>query len=78
MTPKQALARAVEIVGSQVKMAKGLNTDQPRIHHWLYRSKIGCPPQFAIPIEMLTEGQIKRWQLRPDIYPMPPGQRIPQ
>lgn len=64
MTP---LEKAIQIVGSQSALAAALKTSQSRINNWLRRDKSGVPAEFCGPIERLTDGQVSRWQLRPDI-----------
>ncbi|WP_116315095.1 YdaS family helix-turn-helix protein [Cupriavidus taiwanensis] len=40
---KETLVRAIEYHGGPTKLAEALGTDAPRVHHWLNRSKVGCP-----------------------------------
>ncbi len=68
---KKALERAIKIVGGQVALAAAIGADQPAISFWMNKAKAGVPPQYCIPIEVATGGEVLRWQLRPDIYPMP-------
>ncbi len=68
---KRHLERAIKIVGGQVVLAAWIGADQPAISFWLNRAKAGVPPQYCIAIEVATGGEVKRWQLRPDIYPLP-------
>jgi DNA-binding transcriptional regulator YdaS (Cro superfamily) len=67
---KHGLARAVEILGTQVALASSLGLRQSTIWHWL---KAGKPPaEWVLPIERATReaGQeVSRHDLRPDIYP---------
>ena len=63
-----ALARAIEIVGSQDKLAAKLNVSQPLISYWLLRSRKGVTAEWCAAIERATDGQVTREQLRPDIF----------
>jgi len=63
---KNALKKAVEIVGSQSELARRIGVKQQNIWSWLNRP---VPAEFVIPIERATDGQVTRHELRPDIYP---------
>lgn len=67
MKPTSPINKAVEIVGSQNKLAKILGKRQSVIWAWLKRGYISA--EYAIPIEHATGGQVTRHELRPDIYP---------
>ncbi len=76
---KKHLERAIKVCGGQVALAAAIGADQPAISFWLRKAVNGVPPQYCIPIEVATEGEVLRWQLRPDIYPMPseaPAQQV--
>ena len=64
-----ALQRAVDIAGSQAKLADLIGAKQQYIWHWLHKAKLGVPAEYVIPIEQATEGKVPRHELRPDIYP---------
>jgi len=63
---KNALKKAVEIVGSQSELARRVGVKPQNIWWWLNRT---VPAEFVIPIELATDGQVTRYELRPDIYP---------
>lgn len=68
-TPKNtALVRAIEVFGSQNKLAKALNVSSAALYYWKWVSGI-TPAEYCIAIEALTAGKVKRSDLRPDIYP---------
>ena len=72
----QALERAVSIAGGQSALAKKINSLVPdkiqvkQQNIWAWLNKSGTvPAEYAIPIELATGGQVKRHEIRPDIYP---------
>lgn len=66
-----ALARAVAIVGSQVKLAEAIGKRQGHVWDWLYKS--GKPAaDCCIAIELATHGIVTRYDLRPDVFGEPP------
>lgn len=69
LTPTKALAKAVEVCGSQSELARRLRgtIKQQHISYWLEH---GLPAEQAIPIEMIVEGVVTRHELRPDLYPL--------
>lgn len=70
----QALRRAVEAVEGQTALARllsektGKNVKQAHVWNWLFRDK-RTPAEFAFPIEQVTGGKVKRYEIRPDLYP---------
>lgn len=75
MTPeKEALSRAVEFCGGQSAFAASINlylgegkVSQPYVSQVINKVK-KIPAEWAIPTEKVTNGVIKRHQLRPDLY----------
>ena len=67
MKPISPLAKAIKIVGSQLKLAKILGKRQSLVWYWLKCGHVSAAA--AIPIEQATGGQVTRHELRPDIYP---------
>jgi DNA-binding transcriptional regulator YdaS (Cro superfamily) len=71
---RKALKRAVEIVGGQPVLARKLSeildrkVHQSNVSAWLNSSK-EIPSRVCIPIERITERQVMRWDLRPDLWP---------
>lgn len=59
---------AIELIGSQKEVAKLCGIKQSSVSNWLRRSK-KIPSRHVLTIERATEGKVKRWQLRPDLYP---------
>ncbi len=69
---KTGLKRAIELFGSQKKLAeeltkRGVAVGQGQISNWLNRDKF-VPAQACPHIECLTNGQVTREQLRPDVF----------
>jgi DNA-binding transcriptional regulator YdaS (Cro superfamily) len=76
---KSALNRAVEIVGGQTALAKAIATaDRPvkqgHVWSWLRRNR-KVPPEFCRPIEEATNGQVTRYDLRPDVFGPAPSKQ---
>ena len=69
MTELDALKTAIEIIGSQGKLAAALGYSQPSVSDWVNRSG-RAPAEAVLDIERLTDGRVSRHQLRPDIYPV--------
>jgi DNA-binding transcriptional regulator YdaS (Cro superfamily) len=51
---------------TQRSLAKAINVTPQAVNQWFHRSKI--PVKRAVEIELLTDGAIKRRDLRPDIF----------
>jgi len=69
----QAIERAVKIAGSQKKLAQMVGVSQPNVWSWLHDKK-RVSPERVLPIVKATEGQVKAYQLRPDLpelFPCP-------
>lgn len=70
-----AFSKAVEIAGSQTKVAIGISkivgktVHQPAIHYWLYKSASGVPADYCPAIEQITNGAVTKSDLRPDLWP---------
>jgi DNA-binding transcriptional regulator YdaS (Cro superfamily) len=69
----EALERACGKAGGQSSLAQKIGVRQSTLWHWLKRSKRGVPGEYVIPIEAATG--VSRYELRPDIYPMPRKRR---
>lgn len=66
MRPNQALDKAVEIMGSQTALARACGVKPQAVQQWVASGM--CPLRRAVEIERLTDGEVKREVLRPDIY----------
>ncbi len=58
--------KAIDIIGSQSKMANELKCYQSQVWYWLNTSKYGVPAEYCQKVEELTG--ITREQLRPDVF----------
>lgn len=65
------LEHAVKSAGSQKALADKLGVTQSVVWYWLEKSKRGCPAEYVLKIEEITDGAVTRHQLRPDIWPEP-------
>ena len=74
MSKSSALAKAIEVCGSQASLASRIGVKQQVISFWLTKSRLGVAAEYVIPIERATEGAVTRHELRPDIYPQEQGQ----
>lgn len=59
--------KAVDIVGSQSKLARLIGVKQQHIWNWMNRDK-QVPARYAPLIEEATFHDITRYELRPDIF----------
>ena len=64
-----ALQKAIELAGGQVALAERLGVRQSTLSYWLLHSKRGVPGEYALKIEQLTGRLVRRYDLRPDLYP---------
>lgn len=62
------IIKAVEICGTQEALGKAVGQTQKHVWNWIHRDK-RLAAEHCIPIEKATKGAIKRYELRPDIYP---------
>lgn len=62
--PQKALKRAIKICGGPSATGRMLGITKQAVDDWAI-----CPPSRAIPLEVATQGQVTRQQLRPDLYP---------
>ena len=61
---EHALRKAIRLLGSQARLARGLNVDRSRINHWLNRDQY-IPFEYACAIERLTDGRVRAYELAP-------------
>ncbi len=64
---KPHLVRAIEIVGGIGKLANLIELDQTNISKWLYTER-KIPAHHVKLIVKATNGKVKAWQLRPDVF----------
>ena len=63
------LQEAIELVGTQAKLGKAAGCSQNAIHHAKKKGRVTA--DMAVGIERATNGEIPRWRLRPDLWPVP-------
>ncbi|WP_024551866.1 helix-turn-helix domain-containing protein [Franconibacter helveticus 513] len=67
MTNK-VIQRAIDIAGSQKKLADLCGVAQPTVWRWLHGG--GIDAKYVMPIVKATEGKIKATEIRPDLAPL--------
>lgn len=69
---KEALQRAIELVGSASELARRLGkpVTSTHIYNWMHRDKDGAPPERCADIERATGGEVRCEELRPDLAEM--------
>jgi DNA-binding transcriptional regulator YdaS (Cro superfamily) len=72
-TNLSALARAIEIAGGQTALARAIECKQAHVWNWLNRDKC-VPAEKCRAIEAATNGQVTRYELRPDVFGEAPSQ----
>lgn len=66
---QRAVARAVEVAGGQLRLARAIGASQSTVWEWLKRSPRGVHPEWVLRVEAATG--VPRHHLRPDLYPPP-------
>lgn len=61
-----AYNKLIEFFGTQRKLAAAVKLSQPAISYWKTN---GISSRKVILLERLTKGFIKRFEMRPDLYP---------
>lgn len=63
-----AIDRAIRIAGGPKEVARKLKIKRVwSVYKWQHRQQI--PPQRIIPLEKLTNGEVTRHELDPELYP---------
>ncbi|KAB0573401.1 YdaS family helix-turn-helix protein [Brucella pituitosa] len=69
-TFKDLVSKAVELKGSQAKLAEEMGCSQQQVSYLLkYATSISA--EMALAIDKATKGAVPRYALRPDIYGQP-------
>ncbi len=58
--------RAIDLLGSQTKLAQACGSKQQHVWNWLHRDDV--PIERAIQIEVITNGEVTKEELRPDFF----------
>lgn len=69
----EALDRAIELFETQDKFAQALGIKSPSVSEWRKRGQV--PHERCAEIERITNGQVTRSELRPDIWGDDPTQK---
>lgn len=62
----KAINCAIEIVGSQQKLAEACGVKQPTVWAWLHNKKKASASS-AVRIQRATNGEVLAYQVRPDL-----------
>ncbi len=62
------VSEAVQIAGTQKKLADQCGTSQQRIWHWMNSGTLMIPGELAFAIDKATRKKVRKEQLRPDIF----------
>lgn len=65
----QPLQKAVRLFGSEEKLSRAAGFSQNAINQAKKRGRISA--ELAVGIERATNGEIPRWQIRPDLWDAP-------
>jgi DNA-binding transcriptional regulator YdaS (Cro superfamily) len=67
MSTLEALQKAIELAGGQSELGRRISAKQQTVHYWV--SVMGkAPAEYCRPIEAAVDGQVTRYQLRPDVF----------
>ena len=61
--------RAIKHAGGPSELAKVLGITPQAVSRWSKANQI--PAKWVLALEALIEGEVKRYELRPDLYPTP-------
>lgn len=66
-----SIERAVQIVGSQSEVARQVGVKPQSVQQWVSSGRV--PPHWCLTLERITNKQITRYDLRPDVF----GEKAP-
>jgi DNA-binding transcriptional regulator YdaS (Cro superfamily) len=66
---ERPIDKVLRLAGSQAELARRCHTSQPRIWQCIHRNQ-RVPADLVIPLEKAVDGQVTRFELRPDLYPV--------
>jgi DNA-binding transcriptional regulator YdaS (Cro superfamily) len=67
---REHIRRAIDLTGSQVKLADGMGCSQQYIS-WLLNEAHQVSAEMALKFEQATGGKVSRHDLRPDLFGAP-------
>jgi DNA-binding transcriptional regulator YdaS (Cro superfamily) len=66
----KALKAAIKAAGGQTALARKIGKQQGHVAKWLHRDK-KVPAKMCAAIEAATNGEVTRYELRPDVFGEP-------
>ena len=73
MDAKTAISRAIELAGSEAKLGELIGFSQVAINKAKQRGKVSA--EMAAAIDDALGGQVTKFSLRPDLWPLPGAPR---
>lgn len=70
------ISAAIEIVGSQQKLADAIGVSQQTISKLLLGQRSRISAEIAVGIHQATGGAISKWRLRPDLFETPVSEPV--
>ena len=68
----RALDRVIAIIGSQSQLARDIGVKPQAVQQWVAAGEV--PTKRVLACEALTNAQVTRYELRPDIYGASPDE----
>jgi DNA-binding transcriptional regulator YdaS (Cro superfamily) len=65
------ISAAIDIVGSQAKLADAIGVRQQTISKLLLGQRLRVSGEIAVGIHNATAGKVPKWKLRPDLFEAP-------
>lgn len=70
-SPRPEISAAIEIVGSQAKLADAIGVKQQTISKLFTGERKRVSAEIAVGIHNATSGKVPKWVLRPDLFDAP-------
>ena len=65
---REAIQRAIDLCGGQVRLGKFIGVPQQTVSAWLTEAKLPLKAEHAIAIDEATRGEVTKEELRPDLW----------
>lgn len=65
---KKPLVKAILKFGNTNRFAKLIGVSRQLVEGWIYTCKLAPPPKYCAQIESMTDGEVTRAELRPDLF----------